>query len=95
MRGGGSIATVPVEKEGFMVDHRLLHLTSCKRKSGEAKGLPRWFLQVGYWRYGKLTVVASPLLLMVNTPVAVLAVYVYADQPDGGFGTDAMNGPAA
>src|SRR5438445_13606131 len=31
---------------------------------------------------------------MVNTPVAVFDAYVYADQPDGGFGTEAMNGPA-
>src|SRR2546425_11826506 len=31
---------------------------------------------------------------MVNTPVAVFDAYVYAAQPDGGFGTEAMNGPA-
>ena len=45
-------------------------------------------------RYGSETVVPSPLLVMVNTPVAVSAAYVYAAQPDGGGGTEAINGPA-
>jgi hypothetical protein len=41
-----------------------------------------------------VTVVLSPLLVIVNTPVALFGVYEYAAQPDGGAGTDAMNGPA-
>ena len=45
-------------------------------------------------RYGRVTVVPSPLLEIENTPVAVLAVSVYAAQPEGGAGTLAMNGPA-
>src|SRR5438093_12168959 len=45
-------------------------------------------------RYGSETVVPSPSALMVNTPVAVFAAYTYVVQPDGGLGTDAMNGPA-
>ena len=30
----------------------------------------------------------------VNVPTAVFDVYVYVAQPDGGAGTEAMNGPA-
>src|SRR5437868_5407434 len=45
-------------------------------------------------RYGSETVVPSPLLLTVNTPVAVSDAYVYAAQPDGGGGIEARNGPA-
>ena len=43
---------------------------------------------------GTLTVVPSPLLLIVNVPAALLDAYAYAAQPDGAAGTDAMNGPA-
>src|SRR5439155_25439287 len=45
-------------------------------------------------RYGSETVAPSPLALIVNTPVAVSDAYTYAAQPDGGFGTEARNGPA-
>ena len=45
-------------------------------------------------RYGRLTVVLSPLLVMVNVPDAVLE-YPYAPQPAGPAGTEAMNGPPA
>jgi hypothetical protein len=45
-------------------------------------------------RYGRLTVVASPLAEIVNTPDVVFDVSAYALQPDGGAGTVAMNGPA-
>jgi hypothetical protein len=42
-----------------------------------------------------VTVVESPDVEIVNVPLAELAVYAYAAQPDGGVGTDAMNGPAS
>jgi hypothetical protein len=45
-------------------------------------------------RYGRLTVVASPLAEIVNTPDVVLDVSAYALQPEGGAGTVDMNGPA-
>jgi len=45
-------------------------------------------------RYGRLTVVASPLAEIVNTPDVVLDVSEYALQPEGGAGTVDMNGPA-
>ena len=38
--------------------------------------------------------VLSPLLEIVNTPVVVSEVKVYAAQPEGGGGTWDMNGPA-
>jgi hypothetical protein len=38
--------------------------------------------------------VLSPLLEIVNTPVAVSELRLYAAQPDGGAGTLAMKGPA-
>src|SRR5207249_10684973 len=56
---------------------------------------PPWFHETDSdVRYGSETVVTSTSALMVNTSVAVFDAYVYADQPDGGGGTEAMNGPA-
>src|SRR6266850_2182856 len=51
-----------------------------------APGLPRV--------QGIATVVASPLLEIVNVPLAVSEEYEYAAQPEGDGGTDARNGPA-
>jgi hypothetical protein len=46
-------------------------------------------------RYGRETVVESPVAEMLNVPVAVEAMYAYGDlQPAGRGGTFAMNGPA-
>src|SRR5688572_899396 len=45
--------------------------------------------------YGIRTVVESPVAEIVNTPTAASAVYVYALQPEGPAGIEAMNGPAA
>ena len=43
-------------------------------------------------RYGRLTVVPSPLAETVNTPVLVLEARAYAVQPEGDAGTLAMKG---
>ena len=45
-------------------------------------------------RYGRLTLVPSPVAEMLKVPAALLGAYEYACQPVGGFGTLAMNGPA-
>jgi hypothetical protein len=42
---------------------------------------------------GRLTVVLSPLDDTEKVPAAV-ELYAYADQPAGGAGVEAMNGPA-
>ena len=75
--------------------HRRRPPSARTKRSGEAKAASPWFHETDSdGRYGSETVVPSPSALMVNTPVAVFDAYVYADQPDGGFGTEAMNGPA-
>ena len=45
-------------------------------------------------RYGRLTVVPSPVAETLKVPAALLGVYEYACQPVGGAGIEAMNGPA-
>ena len=64
-----------------------------EKKRGRRLRLPR-DCQRGWCGYGSVTVVPSPLAEIENTPVDVSAVSAYADQPEGGVGTFAMNGPA-
>src|SRR5947209_16926071 len=75
--------------------HRRRPPSARTKRSGEAKAASPWFHETDSdGRYGSETVVPSPSALMVHTSVAVFDAYVYAAQPDGGFGTEAMNGPA-
>ena|SRR2546423_5449354 len=82
----GARLTIRVTREGPLAFHK---------RPGEAKAASPLDPRNGSdSRYGSETVVPSPEALMVNTPVAVSDAYTYADQPDGGGGTEAMNGPA-
>ncbi len=45
-------------------------------------------------RYGRLTLVPSPVAEMLKVPAVLFGAYEYACQPVGGAGIDAMNGPA-
>jgi hypothetical protein len=67
-----------------------LRMARQAKARGEAMRLP----SACKARYGRLTVVLSPLAVITNTPVAVVEFSAYALQPDGGAGVFDMNGPA-
>src|SRR2546425_12492121 len=69
--------------------HRRRPPSARTKRSGEAKAASPWFHESdSYGRCGREALVPSPTPLTVNPPVAVFDAYVYADQPDGGGGTE-------
>src|SRR5262249_3696966 len=71
-----------------------LEIDELGQAHGETGGLE---LPVGWRRstvYGRETVAPSPVAEMLKVPAVLLGAYEYACQPDGGFGIEAMNGPA-